>query len=351
VVLLLFAAAPASGQKVTISNTVIVAADVFAQHNGDRYTYYIADIGMLKVGKFLGEPVQGTGDQHVTSIAYLKFFLKSLPQNPINYFPLYGSNYTATLRLYASSPFHYSPKDLYIYGITTVDVSPVPGRGDDWQEGNIYGNPPLPPPPPWYTPDHNYMNWWAQHLGPPVLLGVIPKEAFSEGWGFVSCSLNMDWILDEWNDDKVLTLKLMVSDEEDYGDGKMNFYSKDWLSDPSPTRFPQLILTYDSFLYDAVIIPIQDLQHNTISNLDSTVFKNSTMKHAMINKLSSVAANIEAGNYQEALGQLKNDLLAKTDGCHNSGAPDKNDWIKDCATQSQVHAELDNIIKIVQQMQ
>jgi hypothetical protein len=194
------------------------------------------------------------------------------------------------------------------------------------------------------------MNWYGQPIpiGDPVLLGVIPQGDFPENEGFVSCSLNMDWILDEWDGDKVLTLKLMVSDS-DPEEGKMYFYSKDHLN-PSTNYMPRLILSYDSLLYDAFKMPIQNLQQNTISNLDSTVFKNSTMKHAMINKLSSVAANIEAGNYQEALGQLKNDLLAKTDGCHNSGAPDKNDWIKDCATQSQVHAELDNIIKMVQQI-
>jgi hypothetical protein len=101
----------------------------------------------------------------------------------------------------------------------------------------------------------------------------------------------------------------------------------------------------------AVIVAIQELQHETIAALDSAAFKNSNMKNTMINKLSSVAANIEAGNYQEALGQLQHDLLAKTDGCATSGAPDKNDWIKDCKDQEEIYGELQQIISWLKQLQ
>jgi hypothetical protein len=132
-VLLLFAAAPASGQKVTISNTVIVGADVFTDHNvQDTFGAYLVDFGKLKVGKY---------DQIVKSIVYLKFFLKSLPQHPINYFPLYGSNKTATLRLWYIPQWGYSPRDLYIYRIT---ANPFAGEGDNWQEGNLVSNDPPP---------------------------------------------------------------------------------------------------------------------------------------------------------------------------------------------------------------
>jgi PKD repeat protein len=114
---------------------------------------------------------------------------------------------------------------------------------------------------------------------------------------------------------------------------------------------PATVLITATLSTQAVIVAIQDLQQVTIGNLDPTVFKNSNMKNAMINKLSSVAANIEAGQYQEALGQLQHDLLAKTDGCATSGAPDKNDWIKSCENQAAVYQELQKIITMLQQLQ
>jgi hypothetical protein len=114
---------------------------------------------------------------------------------------------------------------------------------------------------------------------------------------------------------------------------------------------PATVLITATLSTQAVIIAIQDLQQVTIGNLDPTVFKNSNMKNAMINKLSSVAANIEVGKYQEALGQIQHDLLAKTDGCATSGAPDKNDWIKSCENQAAVYQELQKIITMLQQLQ
>jgi len=41
--------------------------------------------------------------------------------------------------------------------------------------------------------------------------------------------------------------------------------------------------------------------------------------------------------YQAALNKLENDILAKTDGCVESGEPDKNDWIITCEGQNEVY--------------
>ena len=38
-----------------------------------------------------------------------------------------------------------------------------------------------------------------------------------------------------------------------------------------------------------------------------------------------------------ALNQLRNDVLKKTNGCDETGEPDKNDWIEDCVTQDQFY--------------
>jgi hypothetical protein len=95
---------------------------------------------------------------------------------------------------------------------------------------------------------------------------------------------------------------------------------------------------------------ITDLQ-NTIITIPSTALKNSTMKNTLLNKLNAVINSIEAGDYQAALDQLQNDILAKTDGCATQGTPDKNDWIKDCATQGQVYPVILQTIELVKGLQ
>jgi hypothetical protein len=97
----------------------------------------------------------------------------------------------------------------------------------------------------------------------------------------------------------------------------------------------------------AAVQQTQSIQ-TTISTLDTSVLKNTTMQNALTNKLNAVLANIEAGNYASALDQLQNDILGKTDGCATTGVPDKNDWIKTCDAQNQVYPYVVNLIKFVQ---
>lgn len=97
-------------------------------------------------------------------------------------------------------------------------------------------------------------------------------------------------------------------------------------SDPSTVQIQ--VITAET----AAILAIQSCETD-IASLDPGVFKNSNMQNTLINKLHAVIASIEAGDYNEALGQLKNDILGKTDGCAKSGEPDKNDWILECEAQ------------------
>jgi hypothetical protein len=114
----------------------------------------------------------------------------------------------------------------------------------------------------------------------------------------------------------------------------------DGLVDSPPATAQIQVVT----LQTRAIQNIQSLQQNIIAKLAPGAFKNANMQNALLNKLNSVLASIEAGNYSDALGQLQNDILGKTDGCANSGAPDKNDWIIDCPDQSKVYTPLLNII-------
>ena len=97
----------------------------------------------------------------------------------------------------------------------------------------------------------------------------------------------------------------------------------------------------------AAIQAVQDCEAE-ITSLDSSVFKNANMQNTLINKLNAVIAKIEAGNYADALGQLQNDVLKKTDGCATQGAPDKNDWIKNCDAQGSVYPCLLHSIEMVE---
>jgi len=90
----------------------------------------------------------------------------------------------------------------------------------------------------------------------------------------------------------------------------------------------------------------QDVQAS-IASLNPGVFKNANMQKTFNNKLNAVIADIEAGNYANALDKLQHDILGKTDGCANSGAPDNNDWIKDCVSQGEVYPLILEVIEML----
>ena len=96
---------------------------------------------------------------------------------------------------------------------------------------------------------------------------------------------------------------------------------------------------------------IADIQvvEDAIAGIDAAVaLKNPTMQNTLINKLNAVIAAVATGDYQDASNKLKNDILAKTDGCMLSGAPDKNDWITDCGTQRVLYGQ---IVAIIDELQ
>ncbi|UJS17102.1 MAG: SBBP repeat-containing protein [Candidatus Jettenia sp.] len=97
----------------------------------------------------------------------------------------------------------------------------------------------------------------------------------------------------------------------------------------------------------AAIQAIQDCE-GVITSLNSSVFKNVNMQNTLINKLNAVIANIEAGSYEDALGQLRNDIFGKTDGCADTNSPDKNDWIRDCTAQGTVYSYIQHAIMVVE---
>jgi hypothetical protein len=97
-----------------------------------------------------------------------------------------------------------------------------------------------------------------------------------------------------------------------------------------------------------------------INGLAASSLKNSNGKlaSALVNKLNAVLSQVDAALdetnpavqdqlLQDALDKIRNDILAKTDGCGAAGAPDSNDWIVDCAVQAEVSLRLNRILAAI----
>jgi len=76
---------------------------------------------------------------------------------------------------------------------------------------------------------------------------------------------------------------------------------------------------------------------SAINGLDPDSLMNKNLANTLTNKINAVLEMIDQGYYEDALDKLQNDILQKTNGCADSGAPDKNDWIKTCEGQAEVY--------------
>jgi len=71
--------------------------------------------------------------------------------------------------------------------------------------------------------------------------------------------------------------------------------------------------------------------------LESINLKSENLKEPYINKINTAQEMIDSGNFTSALNKLENDILQKTDGCGETGEPDKSDWIITCEEQAVVY--------------
>jgi hypothetical protein len=85
-----------------------------------------------------------------------------------------------------------------------------------------------------------------------------------------------------------------------------------------------------------------------INNLETNDFKNANQQNTLIKKLHAVVRPVNHGSYANALNELQNDILQKTDGCALKDRPDKNDWITDCDGQAEVYPVIIEIISLLQ---
>jgi Leucine-rich repeat (LRR) protein len=87
-----------------------------------------------------------------------------------------------------------------------------------------------------------------------------------------------------------------------------------------------------------------------IGELDPNNLNNPNSANALINKIEAVLAQLDEGLYQNLLDKLQNDILKKTNGCAETGQPDKNDWILTCEDQQKVYPLVLRAIELLERL-
>jgi hypothetical protein len=82
--------------------------------------------------------------------------------------------------------------------------------------------------------------------------------------------------------------------------------------------------------------------------LPGSDFKNNptTRKNALSNKIKEVMDLIDAGEYEDAIDKLENDIRAKADG--SLGGNYKNDWVTDPDAQEDICQFVDDLISYLE---
>ncbi len=104
--------------------------------------------------------------------------------------------------------------------------------------------------------------------------------------------------------------------------------------------------------------------NNLLNNLPDSSFANSRIPYKYkdilsveINKVDEAITEAETETnteqqrviYGKAIKLLEH-MSIKTDGCINTGFPEKNDYISECEDQEQVHTAITNIITSIKQL-
>jgi hypothetical protein len=76
-------------------------------------------------------------------------------------------------------------------------------------------------------------------------------------------------------------------------------------------------------------MPKEELEHYRL--------KNKNVKYLLLTRIIAVQQMVDEGLYEDALSILENDILQKTNGCAETGQPDKNDWIVTCEEQNKFY--------------
>ena len=89
---------------------------------------------------------------------------------------------------------------------------------------------------------------------------------------------------------------------------------------------------------------------DTVNEIDPNSLKNENLSNVLTNKINAALAMIDEGYYEDALDKLENDILQKTNGCAETGEPDRNDWVETCEEQSQVYPLVIEAIELLERL-
>ncbi|MCI5137532.1 MAG: hypothetical protein D3922_03755, partial [Candidatus Electrothrix sp. AR1] len=184
----------------------------------------------------------------------------------------------------------------------------------------------------------------VQAINPPtVLLPSSPNLPWQVRFTLSSASSNITTSVDSkcWTGeldglDRSAGLELLI------GMGGGGF---DWI------QIDTLKLTADiSSVIETVITTLQEAL-DEIDELDSSIFSNKNNEKNLTKGIEEVITLVEGGLYDDALLKLEGgSILGKADGCATSGAPDNNDWIRDCASQEVLYDLLMQAIGCLEDM-
>lgn len=103
----------------------------------------------------------------------------------------------------------------------------------------------------------------------------------------------------------------------------INLVANDGFLDSTPSTITVMAISYEEHATNEALVSTV----TAINNVPVDFFNNPNNVNALTNKINAALVNISSGNYADALNQLQNDILQKTDGCAANNAPDNNDWI------------------------
>lgn len=112
---------------------------------------------------------------------------------------------------------------------------------------------------------------------------------------------------------------------------------------------PQNVTIVATSYQDALISALQALleANNTLSK---DAFKNKNMRGVLANKITSIINKVNRGYFEEAYGQLDNDIKGKANGCAEEGSVDKNDWVQDCGSQASLQIHINQSLLLLDQL-
>ena len=100
---------------------------------------------------------------------------------------------------------------------------------------------------------------------------------------------------------------------------------------------------------DAVFTKVSTL-YDLVSAIDPGNFKKSKEQSKLLKKINKALDLIGMEKYRPALKRLQHDILRKTDGCFTKGAPEKNDWVRNCDAQTQLYPVTKEAIDLLQRL-